>query len=226
MNLHPKLETLGAALSDQSRVAMLCELMDARAYTSTELAAHAGITPQTATTHLARLREAGLITSEKSGRSLYHRLAGEQVAQMLEGLSAFTSTDHLYRAGCKRGAGLLVARRCYNHLAGRLGVAVTQALVDLSALQAQGDRFVVAPHAIWAKLGVTSTQKPVKRCLDWTERRAHVSGPPATEMMKTALQQGWLRQGSSRALHVTKAGAQAYAELLKLDPSSWQEASP
>lgn len=226
MNLHPKLEPLGIALSDKSRIAMLCELMDGRAYTSSELAAHAGITPQTATTHLSRLRDARLITSEKSGRSLYHRIAGEQVAQMLEGLSAFTSTDHLYRAGCKRGAGVLIARRCYNHLAGRLGVAVTQALLDLSALQADGDRFIVNPHAIWSKLGVTTTDKTVKRCLDWTERRAHISGPLATRMMTSALEKGWLRQGPNRALHVTPAGARAYADLLNLDPSTWERPTP
>ncbi|MCE8519169.1 winged helix-turn-helix transcriptional regulator [Ruegeria pomeroyi] len=219
MTLTPRLDILGAALADSSRARMLCELMDGRAYTNKELAGAAGVTPQTGTAHLRRLEEAGLIRATRSGRCLYHRIAGPDVAEALETLSALAPSDHLYRAQQRKGARLkmLEARSCYDHLAGRLGVAITQALLDQGDLVPDGAQYRVVPSERWGKLGVTLTGRaPLARpCLDWTERLSHVAGPVGREMLSHALAANWLRRlRGERGLDVTPAGAAALRQIL------------
>ncbi|AAV97023.1 winged helix-turn-helix domain-containing protein [Ruegeria pomeroyi] len=219
MTLTPRLDILGAALADSSRARMLCELMDGRAYTNKELASAAGVTPQTATAHLRRLEEAGLIRATRSGRCLYHSIAGPDVAEALETLSALAPSDHLYRVQQRKGARLkmLEARSCYDHLAGRLGVAIAQALLELGDLARDGAQYRVVPSERWAKLGVTLTGRaPLARpCLDWTERLPHVAGPVGREVLSHALSANWLRRvRGERGLEVTPAGAVALRQIL------------
>jgi DNA-binding transcriptional ArsR family regulator len=210
--MEPRLDIIGAALADASRLRILCELMDGRAFTNKELACAAQITAQTATTHLQHLEQAGLTRSLRSGRHVYHQIASEEVAQVLETLARLSPRDHLTR-GARQAPDMLVARCCYNHLAGRLGVLVTQAVIARDVLQLSGEAlFPAAQYERFAQdLGAAlpgrSKASLAKLCLDWTERRFHLSGPFATALLAYFLQEGWLtRQQGQRALKVTEKG--------------------
>lgn len=219
MSIEPRLDIIGAALADPSRSRILCELMDGRAFTNKELACAANITPQTATAHLKQLQDAGLTTSIRSGRHIYHRIANETVAETLEGLANLSPTDHLYRNHKRRSASTdtLFARCCYNHIAGKLGVLLTDRLVAMNVLRI--DHATASPGAKYQKflseLKITpspqSTSKPVvKLCLDWTERRHHISGPLATALLDKSLSMNWLvRNQGNRALTFTSEGRAA-----------------
>ncbi|MCB1395487.1 MAG: helix-turn-helix transcriptional regulator [Rhodobacter sp.] len=217
MSTEPRLDIVGAALADPSRARILCALMDGRAFTNKELALAGGVTPQTASAHLRRLEGAGLTQSLRSGRHVYHRLAGEQVAAALEALSALSPTDHLRRAGGDIGA----ARSCYNHLAGRLGVAMTGRLAEMAVIDlADGSpRAGTALVRFCTDLGIAQPRGAVGGlCLDWTERRHHLSGPLATAILARMLEQGWLqRRVDSRALAITPAGQAALARYFGLE---------
>ncbi|HDZ51388.1 hypothetical protein LCGC14_0113450 [marine sediment metagenome] len=216
MTIEPRLDIIGAALADPSRSRILCELMDGRAFTNKELACAANVSPQTASAHLKQLERAGLTASLRSGRHVYHRIANADVAATLEGLAQLSPTDHLSRPG-QPGADMPRARSCYNHIAGRLGVLMADRLIALDVLNIQGDAFSSGPRYqaflddidIEVPLGGTG-KPPAKLCLDWTERRHHISGPLATAIMQKFLEANWLeRRTGSRALIVTADGFDA-----------------
>lgn len=219
MSQTAKLDLQGDAMAHPSRTRMLCTLMDGRAFTNKELAAAAGISPQTASAHLARLAHAGLVTALRSGRHTYHRITGEPVAEALEAMANLAPPPPVRAA-----KGLRHARSCYNHLAGHLAVAITDALLARGLLCEQEGRFVAAPSPLWPALGVTLPQPPGKAafarpCLDWTERRPHIAGPMGTAMLAHAEAGGWLvrHHRGDRGLCLSPTGRAAYAALLDLD---------
>ncbi|WP_299982670.1 helix-turn-helix transcriptional regulator [uncultured Ruegeria sp.] len=225
MAIEPRLDIVGAALADPSRSRILCELMDGRAFTNKELACAAGITPQTATAHLKQLEQAGLTCSVRSGRHVYHRIRNEDVASTLECLSLLSPTDHLNRAGNSQKDTRL-ARSCYNHIAGQLGVMMTKALAERDVLNIQNDTVTRGSEygAFLTDFGlrgiISESDKPVaKLCLDWTERRHHISGPFAIALMQKCLDAGWLvRRTGSRALTITPSGYDAFERWFDLFP--------
>lgn len=218
----PRFDILGQAIADASRTRMLCELMEGRAYTNKELAAAAGVTPQTASAHLRLLQTAGLVLAEKRGRCVYHRLAGAEVAQALEQLAAIAPAESLYRAQRRKAGGLAEVRSCYDHLAGPLAVAMTGAFLARGMLAEDQGAYRARPAAEWAKLGVTLPQRPGRQpfarpCLDWTERRLHVAGPMGRQILEHALAAGWLSRGAQkRGLQLTAPGRQALEQILGL----------
>jgi DNA-binding MarR family transcriptional regulator len=228
MTPQPKLDIVGSALAVPSRARILCELMGGRAYTNKELAGYAGITPQTATGHLKQLEAAGLVASVKSGRCLYHTIASDAVASMLESLATLTPTDHLYRAGCRKPsrAQVLILRSCYNHLAGRLAVAITDTLLAQGALTWDNGHFMPRASPLWNRLAVDiPTDRPhqaaVRCCLDWTERRHHLAGSAGTQLMQTAFARSWVqRPTSGRGLTITPKGQMAFEEILNIRPDT------
>lgn len=211
MTVEPRLDIIGAALADPSRSRILCELMDGRAFTNKELACAAGIAPQTATAHLRQLQVAGLTVSLRSGRHVYHRIAGADVAAVLERLASLSPTDHLARPG-SAGTDTRLARSCYNHIAGRLGVLMADRLIATGVLSVMGDAVTPGPRygEFLGDIGIEpirGARSPAKLCLDWTERRHHIAGPLATAIMQMALDARWLeRRTGSRALTVTDSG--------------------
>ncbi len=216
MAIEPRLDIIGAALADSSRSRILCELMDGRAFTNKELACAADVSPQTASGHLKQLESAGLTASLRSGRHVYHRIATAEVAQVLEGLASLSPTDHLSRSG-PAATDTLRARSCYNHIAGRLGVLMKERLISLDVLILRDDAVMAGSHylAFLEDLGieplsVSSGKPPAKLCLDWTERRHHISGQLATALMKKFFEEQWLqRRTGSRALTITDNGFDA-----------------
>ena len=217
MTTDPRFDIIGAALADPSRSRILCELMDGRAFTNKELACAAQITPQRASGHLKQLQAAGLTASLRCGRCVYHRIASEEVAQVLEGLACRSPRDHLDRASRRAlpGAGAMRARSCYNRIAGQLGVLLTQRMLAMRVLDWQGDGLCAGAgaEAFFARLGVAVPTAPgrskpvVKPCLDWTERKFHISGPLAAALMEHCFANRWLcRKTGERALDISSAG--------------------
>ncbi|QYX55274.1 helix-turn-helix domain-containing protein [Roseovarius sp. SCSIO 43702] len=224
MTQDPKLHHVAAAMADARRARMLCTLMDGRAFTAKELAADAGITPQTASAHLAHLRDAGLIVARRSGRCIYHRLAGTAVAEMLESVGRLAPLDHLQRARRRRGArrdgaAALHARCCYDHLAGALGVAVHDAMCAAGHLERQGAAYALSGSGqAWALRAGFTLRGEARPCLDWSERREHLAGPLARDLLAQMLERGWLgRERTGRALIVSDAGRVALARVFGMD---------
>lgn len=217
MTIEPRLDIIGAALADPSRSRILCELMDGRAFTNKELASAALVSPQTASAHLKQLEFAGLTTSLRSGRHVYHRISDEEVAAVLERLANLSSCKHLTQNG-RVASETLLARSCYNHIAGRLGVLMTERMIALDVLKLKIDHIELGLRApaFFNDLGIEiphiGVDKPiVKSCLDWTERRFHIAGPLATNIMRRALSEAWIeRRTGSRSLAISVEG---YAKL-------------
>lgn len=217
VSLQPNVASVAALIAEPARATMLAALADGRALPAGELAFAAGVTPQTASSHLSKLLAGGLVVVETEGRHRYYRLAGDQVADALEGLANLQSHGPVRRKVLSPEARRLrFARACYHHLAGRLGVAVTRALEDRALIvRAPGKRFEVTPDGVdWlAGIGIDmGSVKPTRRglarqCLDWTERSHHLAGPLGVALLCTLCHEAWLRRlEGSRSIRVTPKG--------------------
>ena len=208
----------GAALiGDPARANMLTALIDGRALTASELAQAAGVALPTASGHLARLVDGGLVAVEKQGRHRYHRLADIDVAQTIEGLMGLaqrTGATRL-RTGPREPA-LRRARVCYDHLAGERGVALLAGARAAGYLV--GDEAMAltdAGHAAFARFGIdlgtlAGGRRPLcRRCLDWSERQSHLAGALGAAVLARLLDQGWARRDTGRVLTITPAGSRA-----------------
>lgn len=221
------LAELASVLADRTRAAILLALLDGRAWTAGELARHAGVAPSTVSGHLARLADARFVTYSSQGRHRYVRITDPEVAELLEHLTSRLDTPTpkvtSLRASNRRRA-LAAARTCYDHLAGRLGVAVADAMIreklvsvgDHPALTADGERW-------FADLGVDlgalrRKRRPILReCIDWTERRPHLAGSAAAGLRETVASKAWVvRVGDTRGLRITDEGYAAFGDLLGL----------
>lgn len=218
------ISTLGYLLADPGRAAMLVALLEGRALPAGELARAASVSAQSASAHLAKLSRGGLITMQRDGRCRYYKLAGPRVANALEALGAISTVRPAVEyIASQADKSILLARSCYDHLAGRIGVALADAMHKQRVIVAEGKRDyrVTAKGADWlARLGVQmetlqqSKRHLARRCLDWTERRPHISGALGAALLKHFLAEGWLaRNRGSRALRVTLKGQRWFREL-------------
>ena len=220
------LARLAALLADTTRATFLLALVDGRAWTASELAAYARVAPSTATEHLNRLLEAGLLVQRRQGRHRYVQLAGPEVAQLLEDISAAAAPPPApvtsFRAASVRQT-LARGRTCYDHLAGQLGVGITDAMTAAGLLDQRNGFGITDAGRAWLteRVGVdpATLDRPrrplVRPCLDWTERRTHLGGVVGAQLCGRLLDQKWIeRVGSSRAVRVTATGAKALNELL------------
>ncbi|MEU2610030.1 winged helix-turn-helix domain-containing protein [Micromonospora sp. NPDC007271] len=221
---------LAALLADRTRAAFCLALLDGRAWTAGELARAAGVAPSTASEHLSRLVRGGLLTEERQGRHRYVRLAGPSVAQLIEDLAGHApappAPPRTLRAASATTA-LAYARTCYDHLAGRLGVLVHDALLDRGVLDRTGGLALTPAGVAWlGELGVpveplrTGRRPLVRDCLDWTERRPHLAGALGAALCQRFLDLGWTVRGTGRAVRLTLAGRPALAAALGVDPAA------
>lgn len=226
-----------AALSgDPARANMLHALMDGRALTATELARAGGITPQSASSHLARMTAVGMLTVEKQGRHRYHRLATPSVARMLESImqvAADLEPDRKRLTVGPRDAALRKARTCYDHFAGQLGVALTDALVEHGRVELTSDAGILtdAGVAFMGEIGIDTASMLARGtgrsgrvlcrpCLDWSERRPHLAGSLGAALCAHSMDQGWTRRiQGTRAVEVTPKGARVVREKFRVQ--SW-----
>jgi len=222
------LSDVAAVLADGTRTRILEELLGGVPLPAGALATRVGVAPSTVSGHLVKLRDAGLVTVTAVGRRREVALAGPQVAEALEALGRLAAPPRPIglRAVTKAEA-LRHARSCYDHLAGEVGVRVTDALVARGALRAHGGGFAVPDGEraarVYAGLGVDlgaarSTSRPLARaCTDWTERRPHLAGSLGAALLEASLERGWVRRRrDGRALDVTPEGAAGLAATLGL----------
>lgn len=216
-------------VGDPARAAMLSALLDGRAMTASELALAARITPQTASTHLGKLTKAGLLSVDRNGRHRYFRLASPKVVEMIEGIVA-VALEKRPRFGplSPQARAVSAARICYDHLAGRLSVDLTDSLVareyivlddKAAAVTTVGARFFKAFGL--ALPASRSTRRPICRlCLDWTERRPHIAGALGAAITRRLLDLGWMeRTRRSHAAIVTALGRRGLRETFGVDTS-------
>jgi DNA-binding transcriptional ArsR family regulator len=210
-----------ALIADPARAAILMALLDGRAQPASALAYAAGISAQSASNHLGKLVAGGMLKLRSAGRHRYYCLANAEIAHVLEGLSGLApSVKSLETPRSPLARQLRAARSCYDHLAGRLGVALTEALVQerwLAETASDDDRYTLtdAGRARFAAFGVVLDDVKLDRrgiarkCLDWTERRSHVAGPVGVRLLARLTALGWLERGNGprgRGVTVTPAG--------------------
>jgi DNA-binding transcriptional ArsR family regulator len=214
------------AIADPARAAMLDALLDGAPRSAGALAREAGVAASTASHHLGRLLDAGLIVVEPDGRRRAFRLARPEVADALEALALVCPprpARTLRRA--TRLEAERAARTCYDHLAGRLGVALCDALLEARAIAPDGERaYALGPGAdrAFAALGVslppTGRRAYARPCLDWSERRPHLAGTLGAAVAGAMLEREWVaRVPKTRALRVTDAGREGLRKALSVD---------
>jgi DNA-binding transcriptional ArsR family regulator len=207
-----RIAATAALLGDPARANILAALLDGRALTAKELAYAAHVTPQTASGHLLKLSEGGLLAAEKQGRHRYYRLASPLVGQMLEGVMAVAGPERSRASTWRGGEALRTARTCYDHIAGCLGVALADALTERGhvALGPDGGEVTQAGQRFLADFGASPA--PGRRvfcrpCLDWSERRPHLAGRLGAALASRCFELAWIaHQRDTRALAITAAG--------------------
>jgi DNA-binding transcriptional ArsR family regulator len=217
------LAAVGTLLAEPARARILAALGDGRSLPASALAAEAGVAPSTASGHLAKLVEGGLLAAESRGRRRYFRLHGPEVAEALEALARIAPAEPVRSLRqATRADALRAARTCYDHLAGRLGTALMDALLERGLVT--DEHVTPAGVETLARLGVDLDSIPGRRplfrsCLDWSERRPHAAGKLGAALAARAFELGWVeRLDGSRALRVTAAGEVGFADAFGLPP--------
>jgi DNA-binding transcriptional ArsR family regulator len=213
-----------ALIGDPTRAGILVTLMDGRALTAGELAGAAGVTPATASGHLSRMLEAGLLALERQGRHRYYRIASASVGNLVESMMAVTGELKTVASRCKpvstgpRDLALRRARLCYDHLAGEVAVGMADSMVARGQIAFGEDGGMVTGEGIvfLASIGVHLLPEHSARagasafcrpCLDWSERRKHVAGEVGRALLAAFLKKGWIRNPTSgRAVTITPVG--------------------
>ena len=227
MSINPNMAEVASLLGETSRATMLASLMDGRYHTASELAYMANIKPQTASFHLAKLVEGNLLIVEKQGRHRYFQLANEDIAQFLETFLAISPPPEI--RSLKQSSQmkfLQEARTCYDHLAGKLGVHLTESMVDSGYLQKEQNEYVVTSEgvAFFTQFGLDLKNLKRKRrsfchaCLDWSERRHHLAGALGHGLLIHFLELEWItRVPTIRAIKVTEKGRKGFKQVFHID---------
>jgi DNA-binding transcriptional ArsR family regulator len=226
MKAGPDIAMVASLVGDPARANMLTALMSGKALTASELAQEAGITPQTASSHLAKLEAGGLVEPEKQGRHRYYRLTDPDVAGVLEGLAGLAArAGHMRVRTGPKDPELRRARICYDHLAGDLGVQMLDSLKaqklvrqkkqDIE-LTVEGARFLERNLQISTDM-LTHPRRPVcKACLDWSERRHHLAGTLGAALMARFTELKWAARDTtpgSRVVNFSRNGEKRFAAL-------------
>jgi DNA-binding transcriptional ArsR family regulator len=217
---------LARLLADDSRATMLQALIDRRARTAGELARLAKIAPSTASQHLGRLSDGGLLGVEAQGRHRYYRLADPRVAALLESMMALAPAPVASRA-TKVGFDLRFARTCYDHLAGTIATALYERMAADGTLRVTPEGITLNPagaRRLQGALGIDiatlrAGRRPLARaCLDWTERRNHLAGALGAALLSGFRARDWLvPRNVPRALRLTTTGRRALASHFDID---------
>ena len=222
MKAGPDIALVASLLGDPARANMLTALMDGGALTAGELARHAGITPQTASSHLAKLEAGGLVTVRRQGRHGYYALSGEDVGSVLEALMGLAArAGHSRTRPGPREPALREARICYDHLAGDLGVAMLDNMIGRDLIRASGEALTLTPsgeHFVREfgidLSGMDGTRRPLcKSCLDWSVRRSHLAGALGAALLRRFGELGWAKRvEGTRVIAFSPRGRKAFAE--------------
>ena len=219
MESSPNIARIGSLLGDNARAKMLSSLMHGKALTATELANEAGVTAQTATSHLAKLEAGGLLTLHKQGRHKYFALANEEVANLLESLMGFSAGNEPLRIHTgPRDPQMREARVCYNHLAGNRGIQLYDSLMaqqylvlrdGTPQLSKKGSAFISEFGIDLAAL--QRSKSPLCRpCLDWTERRSHLAGSLGRALFSRFEELRWVSRDTGRVVTFGRKGQREF----------------
>jgi DNA-binding transcriptional ArsR family regulator len=221
----PNIVGIAALIGDHARAEVLTTLMSGQALTATELADTAGVTKQTMSSHLAKLAEAGLITTNSQGRHRYFRIASDEVAHLLETLMGVAFKTGAVRVRTSpREPALRKARVCYDHLAGELGVLVYDSLLRKNALRLASEGVELTPEGVELIGGIgidVATLARSKRllcrsCLDWSERRDHLAGSLGAALFQRILELGWAKRvEGTRVIAFSAMGEQELRQLFE-----------
>jgi DNA-binding transcriptional ArsR family regulator len=219
----PFIAEIAALLGEPARANIVAALMSGQAMTATELALAGGVAPSTASGHLAKLVEGKLLAIAVQGRHRYYRLASQRVAELLEALMAVAIDGPArYRPRSCRDEALAAARTCYDHLAGRLGVALADGLAARGFVVLDAEAGVMAPSGrrFLEDFGVdfrivdSRRRAACRACLDWSERRYHIGGAIGAALADRCFALGWIeRRRDGRALTVTPAGTCGFRDI-------------
>ncbi len=217
----PDIAAVAHLIGDPARANMVAALMAGVALTAGELAREAGVTPATASSHLAKLLEGGLLEIAAQGRHRYYRLSGPDVAELIERLGDLaTRLGHRRTRTGPRDPALRFARVCYDHIAGEVGVGLYGRLVATGAVVASADGIALSPRGRGELVAwgidvptLEQSKRPVCRaCLDWSQRQPHLAGSAGAAIASAVLDRGWAtRQG--RTLMFSTAGLVAFQAL-------------
>ena len=231
------ISTVAHLIAVPVRAVILITLADGNARPAGVLADAAGVTAQTASSHLAKLLAGGLLRVENKGRHRYYSLAGPHIPRVLESLASVGPVTPAWRSTANRSArALRFARCCYDHLAGQVGVAVTEAMLARGYLAERTEyEYELTPtgRSLLQRLGVdvggtfANQTDHAHRCLDWTERQYHVSGPLGANLMNAFYAWEWIRPGhDTRAVTITPAGSKALREHFGIELDALRASQP
>jgi DNA-binding transcriptional ArsR family regulator len=211
---------IGSLLGDPARVNMMIALLDGRAWTARELSEAAGVSPQTASSHLAKLVAARLVRLDVQGRNHYHRLASTEVAALLEQMHVAGAIAHRSRMTGPRDEQMRELRSCYDHLAGRIAVELSNRIIDEGASAPGAAQLSAEGASLLERIGVNiaalqSGRRALCRvCVDWSERRPHVAGAVGAAILDRLKVLGWVRsRPTNRSLILTATGERGFSEV-------------
>jgi DNA-binding transcriptional ArsR family regulator len=221
MNATYPIAAIAELIGDPARSGILIALLGGRALPAGELARIAGISAQSASSHLSQLVNGGLLTLETEGRYRYYKIARPEVAHALEALGAISTFPRPGNISQDRQRdGLYLARSCYDHLAGRIAVEMARALESLKVIRACGNReYEIGPrgNAWFSRIGVEpedlrrSRRVFARACLDWTERKPHIAGALGAAIFSRFVELGWIvRRAKTRAVRITQTGSREF----------------
>jgi DNA-binding transcriptional ArsR family regulator len=227
----PDIAHIAALTGDPARANMLTALMSGKALTASELAEEAGVTLQTASSHLSKLDQGGLVRPRRQGRHKYFSLANDDVARVLEGLMGLAAgSGHLRSRSGPKDLALRKARICYNHLAGNMGIQLFDSLIHQGFLRAEREvldlsedgRAFVTDFGIDVDRLASSRMPLCRECLDWSERRSHLAGSLGRAFLGRFEEIGWVTlEKAARIVRFSPAGETAFARSFPVS-SAWQ----
>ncbi|MDQ6472161.1 winged helix-turn-helix domain-containing protein [Flavobacterium sp. LHD-80] len=213
-------------IGDPTRASILWTLMDGRAFTATELAVSVNTSPQNISMHLGKLLDADLLCVEKQGRHKYYRFSNKEVAYALEAMANLVPKPVVpSKNKPEKYPPIKFCRTCYDHLAGKIGVALTDSLLEQNILVEKNNAFEISREGekwfydFGINLEEAQKQKRIflKPCLDWSERRNHIAGSVGTLLFNKMIKEDWLRKTeNSRAIIVTGKGEVALLKYFKI----------
>jgi len=225
MNFNQQFSQIASLVGDRARSLMLWYLLDGRAYTATELAVCADVSPQSASNHLKKLVDAGILKVDKQGRHRYYRFASPEAAYAIESMAnLLPSEKESLKKEIPDPFAAAYARTCYDHLAGRLGVRITDALLARGIIKTAGEKYDITEDGIdwFESLDIDIASLKLKSrsfahpCLDWSERRHHLAGALGAALLDMMIREDWIRKRrNSREVDITYKGQKMLTGLLK-----------
>lgn len=219
--LEQSISKVASAIADPSRVSILCALMDGRAWTATELSAVANIAPSTTSAHLTKLLNSHLISCLSQGRHRYYRLAGSDIAELLEALMG-VSMKLEHKVPVSTPVHLRKARTCYDHLAGEIAVQLYDFMDKNGWFTSKENKLSVIGIEQFQNLGITIAKETKRKmacaCLDWSERRMHLGGKAGAELLHTFEQNEWvIKTVGYREIIFTASGKKALKRIFDIE---------